>query len=747
MRVKHIAWALVTVLAGCAHHGPSPLLSLRRVVLNQSGSGYFERAGHVVGDRLALRLKSHEVDDVLATLTVLEQGPEARQTVVAAGVPHAQGGREDAVSLDVRLPDARPRDLMVAYAVPTANWRATYRVVLPEREGGPALLQVWALVHNSSDEDWNNVEMTLATGAPLSFSFHLRTPSFTARPDATGALTAPEVNGVISAETADGDRLRNLEPEPTNRQGVAAPGGHRGADTDHDGVVDVVDRCPQEAETYNGQEDTDGCPDAGRVQITGEQIRILHMVTFDANSSTVRARDQQLIDALVSVLRANPQLRVEVQGNASSDESSAWDLALERAATVRARLISAGVDGERLLVRSFGATHPLSAGNTPADRARNRYVNFLPIVEPAHEVAASTTPVTVSTMASSASSNASVHDFAGATRFVVAEPVSVASGSAALVTIASRRVSGDDVYLYRPDGAAPASREHPYRAARLRNDTGMTLLPGPVALFSGGTFAGEGLLQRLNDGETSFVPYAIDPSTSVRVTTDDTSEPLRVVSVMRDRVTLEDTAVHRTRFHVEPGAQSPSRVYLRHDHLSGYAPRNLPPESEANRDADLVPLPLTPRRASDVTLEQTRPTRRALSLLDDVSTDLAPYLAHTPESLRQRLASVLDQRNALARADREAEELRERLGDVAMRNAELRETLRTLAAATDATRTALRARLTQQLTESMTRHANLSRQLADRTANASALRTQLIEALRGLRVEEETPPAPSATQS
>ena len=284
---------------------------------------------------------------------------------------------------------------------------------------------------------------------------------------------------------------------------------------------------------------------------------------------------------------------------------------------------------------------------------------------------------------------------------------------------------------------APASREHPYRAARLRNDTGMTLLPGPVALFSGGTFAGEGILQRLNDAETTFIPYAIDPSTGVRVNTEDASEPRRVVSVLRERVTLEDTAVHRTHYHIEPGAQSPSRIFVRHDHLPDYTPRDLPPDSEAGYDADIVPLPLTARRASELTLEQTRPTRRELSLLDDVSTDLAPYLTGSPEALRQRLAGVLDLRNTLARAEREADELREQLSDVAVRNAELRETLRTLASVTDAARVTLRTRLTRQLQESMTRHDALSRQLADRTASASAQRTQLVDALRGLRVDEE----------
>jgi outer membrane protein OmpA-like peptidoglycan-associated protein len=739
----------LVALAGCASQGPSPLLTLRRVVLNQSGSGYFERTGRVTGDRLALRLRSHEVDDVLATLTVLERGDRPRQTVVAAGVPHvtASNAREQTVSLDLRLPDARPRDLMVAYAVPTANWQATYRVVLPDHEGSPALLQIWALLHNSSDEDWNAVEMTLATGAPLSFAFHLRTPSFTARPDASGRLVSPVANApVVSEQTRGEPESRNGADDEETGGAANRPGGGRwaGADRDGDGIADASDRCPDQSETYNGQGDEDGCPDTGRVRVEAAQIRILEQVFFNANSTDVPPRSVPVLDAIAATLRANPQIQaIEVQGNASDDEPSAWSLALNRAATVRARLLAMGVAAERLRARSFGSTRPLAPGAAPADRARNRYVSFQIVEAPREPSTVPSTGVTVSNLSASAAPDASAREFAGATRFTVAEPVSIAAGSAALVTIASREVPGDDVYLFRPEPAAPSSREHPYRAARIRNATGMTLLPGPVALFAGGTFAGEGLLERLHEGETAFIPYAIDPSTTVRTEVTERREPRRVVSVVRAEVVLEDTVVSASRYTVDPGAQCPSRIFLRHAHLQGYEPRALPPESESTPAADLVPIPLTARRQSVVTLEQTRPDRRALSLLDDVSTDLAPYLAASSDGMRQRLTAVLDQRNALARAEREAEELREQLADVAERNAELRETLRTLGAVADAARVALRTRLTQQLTASMTRHEALSRDLATRGANASMLRTQLVDALRGLRYDADAPAAPA----
>ncbi len=147
----------------------------------------------------------------------------------------------------------------------------------------------------------------------------------------------------------------------------------------------------------------------------------------------------------------------------------------------------------------------------------------------------------------------------------------------------------------------------------------MTLLPGPVALFAGGTFAGEGLLERLHDGETAFIPYAIDPSTTVRTEVTERREPRRVVSVVRAEVVLEDTVVSASRYTVDPGAQCPSRIFLRHAHLAGLHRPRAAARERGGRGADLVPVPLTARRQSVVTLEQTRPDRR---------TALAPRRRH-----------------------------------------------------------------------------------------------------------------------
>lgn len=71
----------------------------------------------------------------------------------------------------------------VGYTTEAPVWRTTYRLVL----GKKARLQGFALVHNDSDEAWDGVRVTLASGRPTSFLFPLAGPRYGRR-----ELLAPE---------------------------------------------------------------------------------------------------------------------------------------------------------------------------------------------------------------------------------------------------------------------------------------------------------------------------------------------------------------------------------------------------------------------------------------------------------------------------------------------------------------------------------------------------------------------------
>ena len=56
-----------------------------------------------------------------------------------------------------------PRDLLVSYVSEVPVWKTTYRIVLsPE---APPMLQGWAIVDNTTGEDWTNVEAARAARA------------------------------------------------------------------------------------------------------------------------------------------------------------------------------------------------------------------------------------------------------------------------------------------------------------------------------------------------------------------------------------------------------------------------------------------------------------------------------------------------------------------------------------------------------------------------------------------------------
>jgi hypothetical protein len=228
--------ALVCASLGCASHPPK--MKLERVILYQNGIGYFERSGHVGGSRLVLPFSRHEVDDVLKTLTVISRQGAGVATVDVAEIKP----KDRVVNVGITMSGGTAHDVQLTYAIPTPTWKAAYRVVLDAKSNAAqptGLLQGWAVIDNVSQEDWTDIRLTLATGAPMSYALDLKTPQYVERPDVTGKLVKPTVLGPVEAEK------------------ITAGEG----DKDSDGIATKDDLCPDDKEDKDGFEDEDGCPD------------------------------------------------------------------------------------------------------------------------------------------------------------------------------------------------------------------------------------------------------------------------------------------------------------------------------------------------------------------------------------------------------------------------------------------------------------------------------------------------------
>jgi OmpA-OmpF porin, OOP family len=165
-------------------------------------------------------------------------------------------------------------------------------------------------------------------------------------------------------------------PPPPVSQAAPAPAAAPATppDSDHDGVPDNIDQCPN---TPPGvQVDAVGCPLKGSITLEG--------VNFEHNSSALTAASHSPLDTIAEGLRKHRRLEVEIQGHTDSTGSPAYNLKLSqrRADAVRDYLVNTGVSPDQLVTKGYGQTQPIASNKTAEGRAKNRRVVLYVISNP-----------------------------------------------------------------------------------------------------------------------------------------------------------------------------------------------------------------------------------------------------------------------------------------------------------------------------------------------------------------------------
>jgi hypothetical protein len=119
--------------------------------------------------------------------------------------------------------------LAANYMTPSAVWKSTYRLIFgPQAQ---PMLEGWAIVDNTSGEDWTNVKLSVVSGRPISFITQLYEPRYVQRP--TAELAGNRAVGPVvyegALETAKaGNALAAPPPAPRAAPQRAAVAGSLG---------------------------------------------------------------------------------------------------------------------------------------------------------------------------------------------------------------------------------------------------------------------------------------------------------------------------------------------------------------------------------------------------------------------------------------------------------------------------------------------------------------------------------------
>lgn len=567
--------------------GAAAQLPVTRVVLYQNGIGYFERNGKHKGNILTLQIRPSQINDLLKSLTVIDRtkgramsvslplektsaqilselpeqvrgagglldvlrvfrgarvtvdGDEGRASGRVVGVESMQKGDDGTVlndwrltlktssgnlkvypvsaiknismkdrtlalgldqsldvslnegnwkpiSLSVRLTGGPSHDLRVSYIVEMPLWKPAYRIVVGE--DGEPLLQGWAVVDNVSGEDWNNVQLSLVAGTPMSFVYDLHSPQFMDRVDLTprrgqtAMAPAIERSGVMAKPRSKKDKLQRSYAGK-RRAGSGGPPSPMAPSAD----------APADGESYSMNEESMADED-----------------DFDMAS----------------------ELESQVESSAGG--------------------------------QNVGALF----------------------------------------------------------RYDLKHPVTVPDRSSTLVSIINERVKGKEVVYFRPELMRGASQVNPYRAVMFENNTGFSLEKGPVAIFAGGTFVGEGFLERMEQSSTTFLTYSIDGKVAMSPTTRNSQEGMRLLKIIDGMIVSEVLEVTSSIYKIDNRHAEEVVAYVKTPKRYGWKLRSKPDGTVELPDSFVVPVDVAKGDTVNLKIDWVKPVVRRVAIDTSLSTNV-----------------------------------------------------------------------------------------------------------------------------
>jgi hypothetical protein len=218
---------------------------------------------------------------------------------------------KDKRSVYIDSTDAKSRDVSASYIMPMPAWKSSYRLLLDET-GTQPVLEGWAIVDNTTGEDWTNVKISLVSGKPISFISQLYAPKYIQRKDAEleedQALAPTLYSGVVGGLAKSAPAIA----APANRS--AGGGGGRGAGFYADGSIGTASQTVTvESSTPPLRLSPSTLSDLGPAQEIADlfQYSIRNPVTVKKNESAMLPFLQQKISARKLIIysdtsRSNP---------------------------------------------------------------------------------------------------------------------------------------------------------------------------------------------------------------------------------------------------------------------------------------------------------------------------------------------------------------------------------------------------------------------------------------------------------
>ncbi len=437
------------------------------------------------------------------------------------------------------------RDVRVGYIQQAPIWKTSYRLVL--KEDAAPFLQGWAIVENTTEEDWNKVDLTLVSGRPISFIMNLYDPLYVQRPVVEPELYAslrPQTYGQdLAAKDAEFDRLQ----EATKRDGK-------------------------------------------------EQLR--------------RARG--------SSVAANAPAAPDFAGQGGGG----------------------GRQGRQL--RGRKRAFDVQQGVQSLSQATNVGELF---------------------------------------QYEIATPVTLPRQESAMLPIVNESVKGSKVSIYNQQVQA----KHPLNGLRLTNSTALHLMQGPITVFDGGAYAGDARIEDMQPGTERLISYALDLDTEVAPETQGHPDEITQVRLIKGVLHVDHKHQRTNKYTIKNSGKKTKTVLIEYPLDPNWKLMTPKEPAEKTRNQYRFSVEAEPGKPAvlNVLEEQIQNQQIAITNIDDNTIVFYINQKVTSDKVKEALQDVIKRKQQLAKVTQDKQRLEEQVKVIGQEQDRIRQNMAQLDHATD----------------------------------------------------------------
>jgi len=269
-------------------------------------------------------------------------------------------------------------------------------------------------------------------------------------------------------------------------------------------------------------------------------------------------------------------------------------------------------------------------------------------------------------------------------RFDLEDPMTVPNRSSTMIALINTRIPGKAIYSYNPQSGVPAAVKHPFRAVAISNQAGSVLEPGPMAIIRNGQYVGEGLIQRIEKGQDSYISYALDTAVNVTASTSSGHEVAGLVKISRGVIQTKSFSIYRHNYEVqaskEDGEAIPLMVSI--PKRSGWEVQAEGGKKESETAASLYySMPVKPGEKTKLEIKEKYPTFNSYRILDHGAQQALMLYIQAKDSDQKIIAQLkplVDKVRKLSDTNAKIRTLERKRSDLQQRASEIRSNLKLL---------------------------------------------------------------------